>query len=187
MCPGDRWKPCGATQKYKLFSVRQQEAGVRQRENADCIHQPLCPERNSMGPLLPKQLSVPPAKAPGEVNRPLSQKKDWVWVSVCSLPGALGVVACRELPSVVEASGDSATQPSWPPEPGNPELSPGWQPQNLGHQTGLKSSPLGDTCSLECCIGRVSRWRLMPQVKQMGRRFLKESCLYQQRAFRLHF
>lgn len=40
--------------------------------------------------------SVPQAEAPGQVNRPFSQK-DWGCVSVCCVCCALGAVACQEL------------------------------------------------------------------------------------------
>lgn len=66
-------------------------------------------------------------------------KKDWMCVSVCYLYRALGVLACQELPlQLLKSHGTWEHKPPWPPEPGNPRVSPGWQPQNLGHQTWLK-------------------------------------------------
>ena len=88
---------------------------------------------------VPDQDPAPQAKAPGQANRPLSQK-DWGCVSECYLCSALGLVDCQDLSLwLLQSYGTQECKPFYTPGPSVQGVSPEWQPQNPVHQKHVKA------------------------------------------------
>ena len=69
-------------------------------------------------------------------QRGLLHRKAGVYAAFCYLCSALGVVPCQEqYPQLPQSLGIQECKLLQPPEPSDQRASPGWKPQNLGHQT----------------------------------------------------